>query len=289
LLQGVVDDPALSAGGDRLFTALGNAPQLKQQLEALQEELGELPELSALAVRLIEDNPEADPAEIGAIVERHIDARVEAKEFDAALDVAIDQLFERRELELVFEQLGVGASDNPHFRNGLANAVAGIDEQEWARRLAALNGGVAPNEARTLELLSEHVFSPERLERLTLEWLQMPESHAELVRLCAELLETPELRRHVIALVGQLLADPAFKTGILRAFGLLVAPELDPRALNGEVQRALDNPRVAAACAAFVNALRRDAALQQVGDRYLARVAGSPGFAQAVHRFVADW
>lgn len=289
LVQGVADDPALAAAGEGVFTALGDAPELERQLEALQEALGELPELTKLAESLVASHPNAQPQDIGALVERHVDARVDGKEFDAALDVAIDRLFEQRELEKAFDELGGSVSDNPHVRNGIAKAIAGIDEREWDRRFAALNGGTAPDEARTLELLSEHVFKAERLERLMLDWLQLPESHAELVRLCRELLETPELRRHLVVLVGQLLADQAFKTGMLRVFGLLLAPELDERALTSEVQRALDNRRVAAASAAFLDALRRDPALQEVGDRYVARVAGSAGFGKALRRFVTDW
>jgi hypothetical protein len=289
LMQGVAEDPALAAAGESVFTGLADAPELKRQLEALQEELGNLPELTQLAESLVASHPQAGPDDMGGLVERHIDARVDGKDFDAALDVAIDRLFEQRELDEAFEALGAAVSDNPHVRDALTKGVAAMDEREWERRLAALNGGVVPDEARTLQLLSEHVFKAERLERLLLDWLGMPEVHGELVRLCRELLETPQLRRHLVALVSQLLSDPSFKAGTLRVFALLVAPELEPRALTNEVQRALDNRRVAVALAAFLDALRRDAALQQVGDRYVARVAGSQGFARALQRFVQEW
>lgn len=289
LIQSVLDDPALSAHGETMFTSLGDDPALKARLAALQESLGDLPELTALSESLQAAHPNADAAELGALIERHMDSRIESKAFDQALDGAIESQFARPELTRVFDDFGKIVSENEHVIDGITAALRGVDEQRWQRRLSELNGGTPPDEARSLELLSTHVFNADRLEQLLLEWLQQPSTRAELVRFCGELLDAPEFRRHAVVAAAQLLDDPGFSDGALRSFGLLVAPQLDERALTQQVQRTLDSRRIAATLEGFFRALFRDPGLAQVGNRSLARLATGPSLAGPLQRFVNDW
>lgn len=120
-------------------------------------------------------------------------------------------------------------------------------------------------------------------------WTKHPETRTELVRLCKELLDAPAFRRHAVALAAQVLADPAFGEHASRAFGLLVAPQLDERALERELEQLLDTRRVAAAEVAFFRALLNDPELGPIGNRSLQRLAHGPGFSAALHQLVTDW
>jgi hypothetical protein len=289
LLENVADDKSLGEQAERLMSELGDAPEIAPHAAAIEDAIGELPQMTSLAMRLMSENPGASPEQVGALAEAYISHQIDSPVFDQALDRVNDRFFEQPALNAAFDEFGKITAENSHVRRSLSQALRSVDEAKLQERLTELNRGSPPNKARTIELLGAHAFTADRIERLMLDWIELPETREELRRLASELLQAPAFRRHVLRLFSELLSDPAFEHGLESAFALLLESNPDPDVMVREFSRVLETPRTTAACSNFVTSLTRDPALQAIGDRSLARLTASPGFIASFQRFASGW
>jgi hypothetical protein len=289
LLEGVFNDNALGEQAESLMSELGDASEIAPHVAAIEDAIGQAPGMSALVARLMSQNPNATPEQLGALAEAHVSRQIDSPAVDQALDRVIERFFEQPALNAAFDELGTAISENPHVLRSLSQSLRSLEEDKLQQRLTQLNGGSMPGPARTMELLATHAFSADRIERLMLDWVELSETREELRRLVRELLREPAFRRHVLRLFSDLLSDRAFQNGLQSSFALLLEANPDPDAMARELSRALDTQRTTTSCTNFVTALTRDPELQVIGDRCLARLTASPGFIGSFERFASGW
>jgi hypothetical protein len=289
LFEGLASDQALSAEGERLMTELSEAPEISARAERIQAAIAELPQMTDLAVRLMNENPDADPDQIGALAGAYVEKLVDSPAFDQALDRVLDDFLKQPVLTAAFDTFGVAISNNPHVVRSLSRALRSVDEATLQRRLTELNGGVQPDAARSGQLLEANAFTPQRIERLMLDWIELPATREALRDAVREALREPALRRHMLRLFAELLSDAAFERGLVSSFALLLDQRSSVDVLVREFTRVLNTPQTTAACAKFLAAVMSDPALQAIGDRALGRLTASPAFLASIQRFATGW
>ena len=289
LFEKLFSDEALSAEGDRLMTELSEAPEIAAPAERIQDAIGELPQMTALAVRLMSEHPDASPEQIGDLAGAFIGRQFETPLFDKALDRAFEDFMQQPALNAAFDAFGEAVSSNPQVVRSLARALRSVDEATLQRRLTELNGGVLPDAPRSRQLLEAHAFTAERIERLMIDWIELPATREALRDAAREALREPAFRRHLLRLFTEVLSDAAFERGLVTSFTLLLEPSPSEAVLLREFKRVLETPPTTAACAKFLKAAMNDPALQVIGDRALGRLTGSPAFAASIQRFATGW
>jgi hypothetical protein len=289
MVEKLFDDAALSAEGERLMTELSDAPEIAAPAERIQSAIGELPQMTALAVRLMNENPDANPDQIGALAGAYLGQQFDSPAFDQALDRVFEDFLRQPALAAAFDAFGAATSNNRHVVRSLSRALRSIDEESLQRRLTELNGGTQPDAARSRQLLEANAFTAERIERLMLDWIELPATRDALRDSTREALREPALRRHMLRLFAELLSDAAFERGLVSSFALFLDPSPSVDVLVGEFSRVVKTPQATATCAKFLTAVMNDPALQVIGDRTLQSLTASPAFAASIQGFATGW
>jgi hypothetical protein len=264
MIERVAAGPGVAESGERLLGELAADPVIAEAFGALLEDVGEHPAMLVLVTDLAAKHPDLSPDQISEKVGAHL---------ELAMGPLVDGLIEGPELAVVIDQLDTRVSQSPHLRLALGTAISAPDRiARWKQRTRELNGGIEPSDARSAELMLDHMLTVDRLARFYLDLTADPTVTRRVTELFRAALDAPAFRAEAVRAVRALVAEPSFRASLLGLFGVLLEPAA-PANVAERTARArvlLERAGVARAVAGFVHAVVDDPTLASLGDRALA-------------------
>jgi hypothetical protein len=264
LIERIAAGPGVAESGERLLGELAADPVIAEAFGALLEDVGEHPAMLVLVTDLAAKHPGLSADQISEKVGAHL---------ELAMGPLVEGLIEGPELAAVIDQLDTRVSQSPHLRLALGTAISAPHRiARWKQRTQELNGGVEPSDARSVELMLDHMLTVDRLGRFYLDLTADPTVTRRVTELFRAALDAPAFRAEAVRAVRALVADRSFRANLLGLFGVLLEPAA-PAKVAERTARArvlLERAGVARAVAGFVQAVVDEPALAALGDRALA-------------------
>lgn len=289
LIERAAESPSVAAAGRDLMSKLGESPELGEAGERFQSQLASLPAMQTLVARLMAEHPGAAPQEIGELAGAYVGKAFEAPSVDHAMDAAFDRLFERPSLKAAFEHLGDDFAASAFVERALTQSLSAADQEQIDAKLKALNGGNVPTPERAEQLMAQHAFTHERVEKLALDWIALPETERAVEEVLRELVKAEAFQHHVEHLLVRLLQKPEVQRAMITAMNALLENYEDEPRVTAAIAAVFDTPIVEEELTAFTEQVIADPALGAAVRPPLTRLVESPGFRSAFRDFALTW
>lgn len=227
-------EPELAGAGEAVLGSLGDAPPIAAAGAVIIEQLGQHPAMIGLVQRFIDEDPRRaqDPAALEAAMGAHFDAVFAGTAWNLGFDTAFEEFAASPEVDAAFVRLGQALTAGLGLEQRLTRFFA---NPRLEQRLAALNGGAAPDGPQSQDLLLRHVFTEPRLESFFIGFYSLPRLRRELAAALVGVLQSPWFRQTLATRLGRIMNDPRFAPLAVGAMVVL----LEGTATADEVTAAL--------------------------------------------------
>jgi hypothetical protein len=290
-LELAIDDPGLARALERTFTQLASAPEVIDAAEKLLARVGREPRLEAPTAEFFATlqattgmraalaeyaraNPELEVDAIAAGFVGHVDARLTRPELATRVEL---ELGER--LGAAGPVLGVALLREGGGVARLADRVA--DGLVAPAMVPALDQRLGRDPVKRADRLHRYLSDPVRCADLLLALAEHLRQAAG-VGLLAGLLDDETLAPVFADALARVLEDDGFRDQAALAFEQAVAAELDPQALEREIDALLALPVIQREAAALLAELARLPSVRERIDGFVDEFAATPEFERAL-------
>lgn len=260
--------PQVDAAGERLFEKLAGAPELQTHFQTFVAEIPGNAGFQAALVQVMAEDPTAPPETVATTVASRMERAIDGPDFDAALDLGIDRLFDRSEVDAAIEMLVQAMLEPAQLEQRFATMIL-----DWQDDLEAAVGVplAAPQfEAAFVDYLEEG----DRAQQLEVVISERIAGDPRIVEALAALIDSDAMRNSLVERTETILADPGFRGQAIELLAML-ATGPEPAALHERTQALLVRADVVDALVGWLEDLARAPQTQALGE-VIGEVLGDP-------------
>jgi len=282
--ENVAADPRVLGAGASLAEELMSDAAVGKGVETIMTQVGDAPPVQAALADLVKQHPDATPEQIGELFGQLFATRWETPEVNTVWMGSWDKFLGK---------LGSSSTLTVVYQEVSSRVFKGFDEPRMTKylntRLAALNGGKAPDQATGARLYIEHAWATPRVEELFGKLLENPTVRAASTAFASELLADPEIRAALKKQAAALSSDPAVIALVVRAMQSMYAKDLDVAEIKISLDSLLTHPTVIGAVRNVLESMIKTDAVRSKAQKWLDTVRADKSLGAAFETFMTGW
>lgn len=280
-VEGVIADPGLAAGGEKLFGELGSDPTVSAELEKVMASLVANARVQQLIAAMMAAHPGED---IGKLAGDKVGQTWERPAVSKGFEDAFQQLISKVDVKGEFGAVSHGIETRvvAIFNDGNRTA-------KWSKRITELNGGKRPSAAEATQIYLDHAWSTPRMQKFLSTVLANKTLQGETARFLADLLALPPVDAEIKASVAQIAADPALQAAGSELMIQLLDENPDIASVTAAQRQLLLSPLTVKSAQRLTHIVLSDPKVATLAAQHLDKIAADPALKAAFDDLIDNW